>query len=75
MAAGSASPAETQPRSEDRSSLPIFCTAARYAVGAVTSTVTWCLPTAPNSSGGVALSSSSTDAPTRSGKTRMPPSP
>ena len=72
---GSASPADTHLRSDERSCCRALGAIARYDVGAVNSTVARCSAIAGRSASGAGRSSKSVEAPIRSGKNRSPPRP
>ena len=75
VAAGRCSPADTARRSCDSCAAFPDVSMARYAVGAVKQIVTRCWAMRSASWSGVAFSTSSVAAPTRSGKISSPPSP
>ena len=75
VTAGSASPADTHFRSDDRSCCRATAAIARYEVGAVNSTVARCSAIAGSSASGAGRSIRSVEAPIRSGNSKSPPSP
>src|SRR5438132_1540260 len=75
VACGSVSPADTHARSEVSRAAPRSGTIARYAMGAVASTVMPWRSIASSRRGGAGCSSRYTAAPARNGKTTLWPSP